>query len=113
VAWSSVFFVAASYSTQALGGLGFTQNQELREFTQGVYSARETVVERLTEQAAKLDASGVIGVRIAHGIGRVSVGAGTYSRGGLMVTFHAIGTAIREDGSTVPQAPQPIIDLTT
>jgi uncharacterized protein YbjQ (UPF0145 family) len=114
VAWSSVFFVAASYATQMMGsGLNFTQNQELPEFTQGLYSARETVVERLTEQAARLDASGVIGVRIEHGMQRMSVGAGTYSRGGLLVTFHAIGTAIREDRATVPQAPQPIVDLTT
>jgi uncharacterized protein YbjQ (UPF0145 family) len=116
VAWSSVFFVGASYSTQMMsgvGGLGFTQNQELPEFTQGVYSARESVVERLTHQAAKLDASGVIGVRIAHGIQRTTVGAGTYSRGGLMVTFHAIGTAIREDHATIPYAPETIVDLTT
>jgi uncharacterized protein YbjQ (UPF0145 family) len=116
VAWSSVFFVGASYSTQMMsgvGGLGFTQNQELSEFTQGVYSAREIVVGRLTEQAAKLGASGVIGVRIAHGIQRTTVGAGTYSRGGLMVTFHAIGTAIREDRATVPYAPETILDLTT
>jgi uncharacterized protein YbjQ (UPF0145 family) len=114
VAWSSVFFVAASYATQMMGsGLNFTRNQELPEFTQGVYSARETVVERLTEQAAKLGASGMIGVRIAHGMQRMSVGAGTYSRGGLLMTFHAIGTAIREDRASVPQAPRPIIDLTT
>ena len=116
VAWSSVFFVGASYSTQmmsGIGGIGFTQNQELPEFTQGVYSARESVVERLTHQAAKLDASGVIGVRIAHGIQRTTVGAGTYSRGGLMVTFHAIGTAIREDRATIPYAPETIVDLTT
>lgn len=116
VAWSSVFFVGASYSTQMMsgvGGMGFTQNQELPEFTQGVYSARESVVSRLTHQAAKLDASGVIGVRIAHGIQRTTVGAGTYSRGGLMVTFHAIGTAIREDRATIPYAPETIVDLTT
>jgi uncharacterized protein YbjQ (UPF0145 family) len=116
VAWSSVFFVGASYSTQmmsGIGGIGFTQNQELREFTQGVYTARETVVARLTEQAARLGASGVIGVRIAHGIQRTTVGAGTYARGGLMVTFHAIGTAIREDRATIPYAPETIVDLTT
>ncbi|HEY5285866.1 MAG TPA: heavy metal-binding domain-containing protein [Solirubrobacteraceae bacterium] len=116
VAWSSVFFVGASYSTQmmsGIGGLGFTQNQELPEFTQGVYSARESVVSRLADQAARLDASGVIGVRIAHGIQRTTVGAGTYSQGGLMVTFHAIGTAIREDRETIPYAPETIVDLTT
>lgn len=116
VAWSSVFFVGASYSTQmmsGIGGLGFTQNQELPEFTQGVYSARESVVSRLTHQAAKLGASGVIGVRIVHGIQRTTVGAGTYSRGGLMVTFHAIGTAVSENRATIPYAPETIVDLTT
>jgi uncharacterized protein YbjQ (UPF0145 family) len=119
VAWSSVFFVGASYSTQtlggmtqALGGVNFTQNQELREFTQGIYGAREIAVGRVTEQAARLDASGVIGVRIAHGIRQVSLGGGAYSRSGLMVTFHVIGTAIREDRATIPQAPETTIDLT-
>ena len=62
--------------------MGFTQNQELPEFTQGVYSARESVVARLTDQAAKLDASGVIGVRIAHGIQRTSLGGGTIRAAG-------------------------------
>jgi uncharacterized protein YbjQ (UPF0145 family) len=113
VAWSSVFFVGASYSTQRLGGMSFTQNQELREFTQGIYEAREIAVGRMTEQAARLDASGVIGVRIAHGIRQVSLGGGAYTRNGLMVTFHVIGTAIREDRATIPQAPKTTIDLTT
>jgi uncharacterized protein YbjQ (UPF0145 family) len=117
VAWSSVFFVAASYTTQMLGGLGgslgFTQNQELGEFTQGIYSARETVVQRMTAQAAQLNATGVIGVRINHAIGRVSVGGGRYQQGGLMVTFHAIGTAIREREQTQTYPPETIVDLTT
>ncbi len=112
VAWSSVFFVGASYSTQRLGGMNFIQNQELPEFTQGIYSAREIAVGRVTEQAARLDASGVIGVRIAHGIRQVSLGGGAYSRSGLMVTFHVIGTAIREDRATIPNAPETTIDLT-
>jgi uncharacterized protein YbjQ (UPF0145 family) len=112
VAWSSVFFVGASYSTQALGGISFTQNQELPEFTQGIYGAREIAVGRVTEQAARLDASGVIGVRIAHGIRQVSLGGGAYTRNGLMVTFHVIGTAIREDRATIPTAPKTTIDLT-
>jgi uncharacterized protein YbjQ (UPF0145 family) len=112
VAWSSVFFVTG-YSSQMLGGMNFMANQELREFTQGLYSAREIVVQRLTRQATELGASGVIGVRLAHGMRQTSIGGGTYARSGLMVTFHAIGTAIHEDGATVPQAPQPIIDLTT
>ena len=91
VAWSSVFFVGASYQmqtlggmTQALGGMNFTRNQELPAFTQGIYSAREIAVGRVAEQAARLDASGVIGVRIAHGIQKMSLGGGAYAREGLM-----------------------------
>src|SRR5262249_7747926 len=115
VAWSSVFFIAASYATQSLnafGNLGFTQNQELPEFTQGFYNARETVVQRMTDQATKLAASGVIGVHIGHAIERIEVGAGRYQRGGLMVTFHAIGTAIRETAATQVYPPERVVDLT-
>jgi uncharacterized protein YbjQ (UPF0145 family) len=93
--------------------MNFIQNQELPEFTQGIYGAREIAVGRVTEQAARLDASGVIGVRIAHGIRQVSLGGGAYARNGLMVTFHVIGTAIREDRATIPNAPETTIDLTT
>jgi uncharacterized protein YbjQ (UPF0145 family) len=114
VAWSSVFFVGASYTTQMLGtSMGFTRNQELPEFTQGIYGAREAVVARMTAQAARLRASGVIGVRIDHGIQPISLGGGRYERGGLMVNFHAIGTAIREPAGVVPPAPKMIVDLTT
>jgi uncharacterized protein YbjQ (UPF0145 family) len=114
VAWSSVFFVAASYMTQGIGfgALGFTENQELGEFTQGVYEARETVMRCLTSQAAELNASGVVGMRINHGVERISIGGGRYERGGLMVTFHAIGTAIREREATPLYPPQMTVDLT-
>jgi uncharacterized protein YbjQ (UPF0145 family) len=113
VAWSSAFFVAASYSTQTLGGgLGFTQNQELGEFTQGIYSAREAVLARMTAQAERLGADGVVGVRINHGIQRISLGGGRYERGGLMASFHAVGTAIGEPVDASFAAPQTTIDLT-
>ncbi|MGA2321937.1 MAG: heavy metal-binding domain-containing protein [Solirubrobacteraceae bacterium] len=111
VAWSSVFFVAASYSTQMLNAFSFSQNQELGEFTQGIYSARETVVQRISAQAASLGASGVIGVRISHGIQRTAGGGGLYERGGLMMTFHAIGTAIREPAQAPSFTPKTILDL--
>ncbi len=117
VAWSSIFFVAASPETQMMSGLvgqlGFPENQELREFTQGVYEARETVVQRMTAQAVQLGASGVVGTRINHTIGRVSMGGGRYQRGGLMVSFHAIGTAIRQVQEAQLYPPEMTIDLTT
>jgi uncharacterized protein YbjQ (UPF0145 family) len=127
VAWSSAFFVRASYNTQmisGIGGLGFTQNQELPEFTQGFYEARELVMGRMTAQAAQLGASGVVSVRINHGIQRFEVsggggglggglGGGRYAQSGLMVTFHAVGTAIREREAVPLHAPQTTIDLLT
>lgn len=119
VAWSSAFFVRASFNTQMISGLGgtmgFTQNQELPEYTEGFYSARELVMQRMTAQAAQLGATGMIGVRINHGIQRVDGGGGRYqsSGAGLMVTFHAIGTAIRQTEAAPLFAPQTTIDLLT
>jgi uncharacterized protein YbjQ (UPF0145 family) len=117
VAWSAAFFVRASYSTQMMSGLGSLgyQNQELPEFTQGFYSAREFVMQRMTAQAAQMGASGMIGVRVNHGIQRFEDGGdGRYQRGpGLLVTFHAIGTAIRQTEAATLYAPQTTIDLLT
>lgn len=117
VAWSSVFFVAASYNTQMMsGGLGRLsttgmENQELPEFTQGIYSARESVIAQMTGQAQQLNASGVIGTRIDHGIERIE---GDSNRpGGLIVTFHAIGTAIREREAATLYPPEMTVSLTT
>ena len=77
-------------------------------------------MQRMTAQAAQLGASGMIGVRINHGIQRFEggggglSGGGTYQRGpGLLVTFHAIGTAIRQTEAAPLYAPQTTIDLLT
>jgi len=115
VAWSSVFFGSYAFAMLGMSGqgmLGGVQNYELREFTQAVYGARETVMSRITDQAASLGAAGVVGVRIAHVVQRRQL-AGMAGReaSGVMVTFDAIGTAIREHGPATPLAPEPVIDL--
>jgi uncharacterized protein YbjQ (UPF0145 family) len=115
VAWSSVFFASYAFAMLGVSGpgmLGGVQNYELREFTQAVYGARETVMSRITEQAASLGAAGVVGVRLAHVVQRRQLGgmAGREASG-VMVTFDAIGTAIREHGGATPLAPEPVIDL--
>jgi uncharacterized protein YbjQ (UPF0145 family) len=112
VAWTSVFFVQASYETQMLsGGIGFTRNQELPEYTQGIYEARERVMAKVTDQARALGASGVVGVRVGHSAQRTNLGAGRYQQGGLLVSFNAIGTAIRETGTNEFGQPKTTIDL--
>ncbi len=87
-------------------------NQELPEYTQGVYEARERVMARVSSQASALGANGIVGVRVGHTIQRTEQGAGRYQQGGLMVSFDAIGTAIREDAANNFTAPKTTIDLT-
>jgi uncharacterized protein YbjQ (UPF0145 family) len=110
-AHTSVHYVPASYQTaRAQGGGvfgGSWNNQELVDFTQGVYDAREKAMTYVTQQAVALGADGIVGVKLdEHAAGR------RVSRGGiecddLIVTFHVIGTAVREDPSLALSAPIP------
>jgi uncharacterized protein YbjQ (UPF0145 family) len=110
VGWSSVCFSMFSYTTAMRSGvLGVGESFELREFTQAIYAARERVMERVGGQAQALEASGIVGVRINHSISRLGQSGGN----GLVVTFHAIGTAVHDTAGTTPSAPKPTIDLTT
>ncbi len=112
VAWTSVFF--AAYATNWLmepNRLSPVENYELREFTEGVYGAREQVMERLGQQAQQHGASGIVGVRIGHSVRRQEVGSANRSRGGAVITFDAIGTAVRESADVRPVAPQTKLDL--
>ncbi len=120
VAWSAVFFT--SYVFGMVGGGGMlgggsltmgTQNYELREFTQAVYSAREAVMQQITGQGAALGAAGVVGVKIDHTVRPHTLGGGVGMREvrGLMVTFTAVGTAIQQHGKPTVTAPKPIVDL--
>jgi uncharacterized protein YbjQ (UPF0145 family) len=106
VAWTSVFFVQ-SWGAGGLGGFGggFMQNQELTQYTQGVYEARETTMGRVTAQAAALGADGVVGVRIDHNVRPAG-------QNGMVMSFNAIGTAIRKDGAGEFPSPKTTIDLT-
>jgi uncharacterized protein YbjQ (UPF0145 family) len=124
VAWSSVFFASLAFGN--LVGLPLAsgrlmapaQNFELQDFTRAFYSAREQVMERMGAQAEQLGASGVVGVRIAHSaqphtVRGGSMQFGSSERSGLMMTFHAIGTAIRQQENAPLYPPEPTIDLTT
>lgn len=113
VAWTSVFF-AAYANNWILGSntMSPVENYELREFTAGVYGAREQAMERLGLQAQQLGASGIVGVRIGHTVRRQEVGSANRSRGGAVITFDAIGTAVRDAANVVVRPPQTTIDLT-
>lgn len=117
VAWSSVFFAGYAFGPGIAigeGMLGPMQTYELQDFTQAFYEARETVMTRLGGQAEGLRASGIVGVRVSHRATRQTLSAarGGNERSGLMVTFHAIGTAIREREAAPLHAPETTVDLT-
>lgn len=101
---TSVFFVSPSSSTQWSRTFSAAVNQELTDYTQGFYAARETALRYLSSQADAVDASGIVGVRIEHHVRPSQQNTGGSDRGGLEITFHAEGTAIRESAGA-PQHP--------
>jgi len=126
VAWSAVFFAGYSFGPgggrlgMGMGMGGSMQNFELSDFTQAFYSARESVMSRITHQASGLGAAGVVGVRIGHtarphtlrgGMGGAVGGFGGREIQGLMVTFNAIGTAIHQHTHAAVTPPEPVLDL--
>jgi uncharacterized protein YbjQ (UPF0145 family) len=102
-AHTSVHYVPATWQTQQAtsGGWGGSAqiNQELSDFTQGVYAAREKAVGAAAGQAHRLGADGLVGVQITEHFRTHRVKRGMYESEDLEVTFHVIGTAVREDPS--------------
>jgi len=102
-AHTSVQYVPASWQTVratsggAWGGGVSWLNQELRDFTQGVYAAREKAVGSVVYQAGQLGADGLVGVQIEEHSRTHAVKRNMVDCEDLEVTFHVMGTAIREE----------------
>jgi len=119
-AHSSVHYVPATWQTMnatrggMFGGGASWYNQELVDFTQGVYDAREKAMGYVTAQAGALDADGIIGVRIVEHASTRRVNRGGIECDDLIASFHVIGTAIREEpelASLANQQPRTTISL--
>jgi uncharacterized protein YbjQ (UPF0145 family) len=97
---TTVFYVVPQWSTQRLttSWLSGRSNQELPDFTQAVYAAREVAFGHLSSQAESFGAHGIVGVSIDQKIGRreVETGNNNNKRIDLIVTLHVLGTAIVE-----------------
>jgi uncharacterized protein YbjQ (UPF0145 family) len=99
---STVYYIVASWTTrraQGGGWYGSWANQELTDFTQGVYTARELALSNLTRQTQGWDAEGLVGVDVSQHLRVVESGSESNKRSDLIVTFHVIGTAIRRRGA--------------
>ena len=96
-----VYYLVASYSTQwatqgGIFGAGYASNMELTDYTQAIYVARHAAQTRLTAEAARVDADGVVGVVIEPNIRTYEVEINNQKRRDLLVRFTAFGTAITD-----------------
>jgi uncharacterized protein YbjQ (UPF0145 family) len=79
-----VYHIAHQSVMQSLRQAG--QNQEMVQFTQGIYEARELALVRMQAEAAQAQASGIVGVNVA---------VSNHVWGAHATEFLATGTAIR------------------
>lgn len=94
VAATTVCWVTTGWRQQRATSLlgGGWQNQELPDFTRGLYDARAQAMLRLQRQAHELGAAGVVGVAFERSEHEVEANNVT----NLIVTIHVLGTAIVE-----------------
>lgn len=98
VAASTVFYVVAGWQNQMANSYwGRWANQELQDFTRGLYQARHTAMGHVWSQAQRLGAAGVVGTEIEQSEDEYEVELGNdQKRTDMIFTFHAMGTAIGE-----------------
>jgi uncharacterized protein YbjQ (UPF0145 family) len=97
VAATTVVYVVASWQTQNAqqGWLARWQNQELVDYTQGLYEARALAMQRAQQQAHALGAHGLVGVQIEQHQHEHEVDQNG-KRTDLIVELHVLGTAVVE-----------------
>ena len=78
-----VYHVAHQSMRQTWKQIG--RNQEMPNFTQALYEARELAQERMQNEAQDLQAQGIVGARIVQG---------SHGWGSHVIEFFAIGTAV-------------------
>ncbi len=113
---TSVLYVVSGWQQrQAQRGMFSSwANQELGDFTQGVYDARELALGRVTTEARRQGAGGMVGVSLAHSVEEREASSGGSSRTDLVVTVHVLGTSIAAETETLSVLkPTLTIDLST
>jgi uncharacterized protein YbjQ (UPF0145 family) len=98
VAGSTVAYVASGWAQQQSSrgwGSGRLRNQEMPDYTRGIYDARALAMERVSRQAHAVHAHGVVGVAIErsqHELER----SGNSGYTDLIIEMHVLGTAVIE-----------------
>lgn len=108
VAGNCTYYCVPNQNTRNItsGGIfnsGSWVNQELPDFTQALFTAREIALGRLSEQARSLKAHGTVGMTIEYDAKTNHVDAGNNQvRVDMLYHFLAMGTAVRVE-SRAPQ----------
>ncbi len=111
---SSVYYIVSGWQQRRMQGGMFSSwaNQELRDFTQGVYDVREATLGRVSAEARRQGAAGMVGVSIAHSVEEREVDSGGSNRTDLVVTMHVLGTSLaHRDETPSDLSPALTIDL--
>jgi uncharacterized protein YbjQ (UPF0145 family) len=96
-----VYHIAHRGLLQTMGSVG--QNVELPNFTQALYEARELAMTRMQDEAERLDATGIVGVRLEEK---------SHQWGSHTIEFLSLGTAVVNTGGDVKlPAPTTVISL--
>jgi uncharacterized protein YbjQ (UPF0145 family) len=98
-----VYHIAHQSVMQTLRQTG--QNQEMVQFTQGIYEARELALMRMQSEATEARSSGIVGVTVA---------VANHVWGAHATEFLATGTAIRrlsEEHRLPETSPKPTFTL--
>jgi uncharacterized protein YbjQ (UPF0145 family) len=91
------YVVTGSRQQRRAGGLlGGMRNQELPDYTRGLYDARALAMERLTRGAHELHAHGVVGVDVERSMRGYDREVNNVTYRDLIITMHILGTAIIE-----------------
>jgi uncharacterized protein YbjQ (UPF0145 family) len=101
------WYQVASWSTQIAtsGGLFGTAwyNQELTDYTQGYYTARELAISRMEHEAYAVGADGIIGVTLDVYDEAVEIGGNSHRRD-MIIHYTALGTCVAKDESMKAEA---------
>lgn len=95
-----VYHVAHQGMFQAMGNIG--QNKEMPNFTQALYEARELAMERMQDEARKVQAEGIVGVQIQEK---------SHIWGSHTIEFFAMGTAVRKLPDREIEKPRMVLSL--
>lgn len=117
VAGNCTYYCVPSQTTQnvATGGIfnsASWRNQELPEFTQALFTAREIALERLTQQARQFQAHGTVGMTVEYDAKAHEVEvSNNQMRLDMLYHFLALGTAVRVEQRAPQIATKRVLSL--